>query len=143
MQAEDYYLVGLSLARLGRDETALQVWQKGARVAGDHPELLESLAREAMATGHPVEAADAAGRLARLPGWDGRGWLLLGEARDQLDDPSAAADALERGLSGDRGSPRDRARYRRLLARLPAPARARGRCGRAARAGARRDRRGG
>lgn len=30
MQAEDYYLVGLSLARLGRNETAVQVWEKAA-----------------------------------------------------------------------------------------------------------------
>src|SRR5262245_23982536 len=45
MEPEDYYYVGLSLARLGRDETALQVWEKGARTGPEHPDLLESLAR--------------------------------------------------------------------------------------------------
>src|SRR5580692_10848845 len=41
MQSEDYLLVGQSLARLGRDETALQVWEKAAARGPDHPELLE------------------------------------------------------------------------------------------------------
>ncbi len=132
MQAEDYYLVGLSLARLGRKEMALQVWEKGAHGTGEHPELLESLAREAMALGRPVAADAAARRLSRLPGWEGLGWLLLGEARDQLDDPIAAAEALERGLKTHgslREGPRDLTRDRRLLARcrlqlgLPAEAR--------------------
>ena len=101
MQGEDYYLVGLSLARLGRDETALQVWEKGADAEPAHPELLESLARMAMALGRWEAADSAARRLARQPGWERRGWLLLGEARDQLDDPIAAAEALDRGLRID------------------------------------------
>ncbi len=33
MQPEDYFLVGLSLVRLGRNDTALGVWEKGARAA--------------------------------------------------------------------------------------------------------------
>jgi tetratricopeptide (TPR) repeat protein len=120
MEPEDYYLVGLSLARLGRDETAMQVWEKGAATGPEHPELLESLAQQALALGHPETADAAARRLARLPGWGGRGWLLLGQTRDQLDDPTAAADALDRGLHSDdaaRGDPQGLARARRQLAR--------------------------
>ncbi len=120
MQGEDYYLVGLSLARLGRDETALQVWEKGADAEPAHPELLESLARMAMTLGRWDAADSAARRLARQPGWERRGWLLLGDVRDHLDDPIAAAEALDRGLRIDRPAgedPRELARARRLLAR--------------------------
>lgn len=120
MEPEDYYLVGLSLARLGRDETAFRVWEKGAGAGPDHPELLESLARRALALGRTVTATTAAQRLARLRGWEGRGGLLLGEARDQLDDPTGAAEALALGLRGDDAAlenPQDGARGRRLLAR--------------------------
>jgi tetratricopeptide (TPR) repeat protein len=120
MEPEDYYLVGLSLARLGRDEMALQVWEKGAAAGPEHPELLESLARQALALGRPETANSSARQLARLKGWEGRGWLLLGEARDQLDDASAAAGALDRGLrhaDAARRDPQGLARARRLLAR--------------------------
>ena len=56
MEPEDYLLVGQSLARLGRDETALQVWEKGAAQGPDHAELLENLARRALAIGQPERA---------------------------------------------------------------------------------------
>jgi HAMP domain-containing protein len=133
MQPEDYYLVGQSLARLGRDETALQVWEKGAGAGPEHPELLESLARQALALGRPDTADAAARRLSRLRGWEGRGWRLLGEARDLLYDPTAAAEALDHGLRSHvdgRGDPQSLAGARRLLARywlrLGRPAEARG-----------------
>ena len=109
MEPEDYFLVGQSLARLGRTETAMQVWEKGAGAGPEHPELLESLARQALALGRPETAAAAAGRLVRQPGPEGRGWLLLGEAWDQLDDPVAAVAALDRGLQAVRAAGKERA----------------------------------
>ena len=120
MQPEDYFLVGQSLARLGRNETAMQVWEKGAASGPEHPELLESLARQALALGHTETAESAAGRLARLPGREASGWLLIGQAREQLDDPAAAVEALDRGIRAGLAAgsdPRDLARDRRLLAR--------------------------
>jgi tetratricopeptide (TPR) repeat protein len=133
MEPEDYLLVGQSLARLGRDETALQVWEKAAARGPDHPELLENLARCAIALGQPERAVTAARRLTREPDREHRGWLLLGEARYQLDDPLGAAEALDGAMRGDalaRDAPSDLARARRLLARcqlqLGRPAEARG-----------------
>ncbi|MGP0066673.1 MAG: tetratricopeptide repeat protein [Isosphaeraceae bacterium] len=120
MEPEDYLLVGQSLARLGRDETALQVWEKGAAQGPDHAELLENLARRALAIGQPERAVAPARRLTHQPGWEDRGWLLLGEAQYQLDDPLAAAEALDRGMQSDAvgpGAPDNLARERRLLAR--------------------------
>ncbi len=123
MDAEDYYLVGLSMARLGRTDTAIQLWEKGAAIEGvESTELLEALARQSLASGR-LEAADRwARRLARLPGAEVKGWLLSGEARDRLDDPTGAAEALDRGLGSaaadsTHGDPAELARYRRLLAR--------------------------
>jgi tetratricopeptide (TPR) repeat protein len=120
MEPEDYFLVGLGLVRLGRNETALQVWQKAARAGPEHPELLGSLAQQAIALGHLEEADAAARRLARQPGWEARGWLLLGEVQHTFDNPQGAAEALDRGLRLDpraRGLPLAASYYRRLLAR--------------------------
>jgi hypothetical protein len=119
MQAEDYFLVGLSLARLGRDETAMQVWEKAAALGAgpEHPELLEALARQSLMLGRPDQADAVARRLARLPGQEGAGWLLSGQARYELDDLTAAAAALDQGLRVARHDPRQLAAERRLLAR--------------------------
>ncbi len=123
MEAEDYYLVGLSMARLGRTDTAMQLWEKGAAIEGrESAELLEALARQSLASNRPEAADRWARRLARLPGAGANAWLLSGEARDRLDDPPGAAEALERGLSlASAGAtaidPAGLARARRLLAR--------------------------
>ena len=120
MEPEDYFLVGDSLARLGREQTALQVWEKAADRGPDHPELLETLSRHALGIGQPERAVAPSRRLTHQPGRESRGWLLLGEAQHQLDDPLAAAESLERGLRTEtvaRDAPSNMARERRLLAR--------------------------
>src|SRR5579883_1006036 len=120
MEPEDYFLVGLGLVRLGRNETALKLWEKAARAGPDYPDLLGSLAQQAIALGHLEEADAAARRLARQPGWEARGWLLLGEVQHALDHPEGAAEALAQGLRLDpdaRGVPLAASYYRRLLAR--------------------------
>jgi tetratricopeptide (TPR) repeat protein len=120
MEPEDYYLVGQTLRRLGRNETALKVWERGTHAGPEHPDLLASLAREALAQ-RRLELADAAARrLARQPGWEAWGWLLLGAVRDELDSPRGAVEALDQGLRRDSGggvAPLDPAPSRRLLAR--------------------------
>jgi hypothetical protein len=120
MQPEDHFLVGLALVRLGQNETALKVWEKGASEGPEYPELLGSLAQQALAMGRLDMADTAARRLARQPGWEARGSLLLGEIQHLLDNPRGAADALEQGLRRDpgaRGVPLGPAQYRVLLAR--------------------------
>jgi tetratricopeptide (TPR) repeat protein len=120
MQPEDHFLVGLTMVRLGRNETALKIWEKAASEGPEHPELLGSLAQQALALGR-LDLADSAARgLARQPGWEARGLLLLGEIQHLLDNSQGAADALDQGLRldpGARGVPLDPSHYRLLLAR--------------------------
>jgi tetratricopeptide (TPR) repeat protein len=120
MQAEDHFLFGLMLVRLGQNETALQVLEKAAREDSNHSELLASLAQQALALGR-LELADATARnLSRRSEWEARGLLLLGEVQHLLDNPSGASLALEQGLRRDpaaRGLPLEPGYYRRLLAR--------------------------
>jgi hypothetical protein len=120
MQPEDHFLVGLAMVRLGRNETALKIWEKAASAGPEHPELLGSLAQQALALGKLDMADSAARRLARQPGWEARGLLLLGEVQHLLDNPREAADALDQGLRldpGARGVPLAPSHYRLLLAR--------------------------
>jgi tetratricopeptide (TPR) repeat protein len=122
MEAEDRYLAGLALNRQGDEELAIKVW---ARAAGegdgtDQPELLLSLAN-ALARGQRFdEAGRMAERLAKVPGWEGAGLLLLGTTRFSLEDYAGSADCLRRGLELDpeaRLAPLEASVYRKTLAR--------------------------
>ncbi len=120
MQPEDHFLVGLAMVRHGRNETALKIWEKAVSAGAEHPEMLGSLAQQALALGELDLADSAARRLARQPDWESRGLLLLGEIEHLLDHPGEAADALDRGLLLDaaaRGVPLHPSHYRLLLAR--------------------------
>jgi tetratricopeptide (TPR) repeat protein len=101
MQAEDHFLVGLAFERLGQREAALQVFEKAAQNGQDSAELLYHLVWLSAGLQRLDQAADAARRLARQPGWEGRGQLLFGEIQALLDDPSGAAGALAEGLKLD------------------------------------------
>src|SRR5207253_4037513 len=78
-------------------------------------------------------AEETAERLARQPGWEARGQLILGTARAELHDPRGAAQALGRFFEldpeGGRAAPSPVRPFRLLLARSwlrsgqPAPAR--------------------
>ncbi len=120
LDSEDYLLLGLGLARLGRLETALELFKKGDAAGPDRAELLDNLARLAARLRRLDDASNAAEKLSRQPGWDARGLLLLGEIRAILDDTSGSVDALERALKLDpdaKGSVLGLAHYRRQLAR--------------------------
>jgi Tetratricopeptide repeat len=101
-------------------EPALAVWRKGATIAPDHPELLDGLSRLTIRLKWLDEANEAARRLARLPGWEARGWLLLGEIQGLLESPTQAITALREGLRIDpdaRGAHLSAVDYHLLLAR--------------------------
>jgi tetratricopeptide (TPR) repeat protein len=120
MQPEDYFLFGLVQLRSGNPEAALETWEQGAAQQPDHPELLECLARLSVGMQRPDRAAAAARALARQPGWEARGFLLVGEAEDLMDDPEAAARAIGQGLELDpraKGAPFSAGHYQKLLAR--------------------------
>jgi hypothetical protein len=120
MQTEDFFLLGQALAQAGRAEMAMQIWNKAAQTPPDHPEMLDGLARLQATQGRIEEGADAASRLAKVPGWEARGLLILGTCRAMMDDWAGAAEALERGLKLDpeaRGAPYPPEQYRKILAR--------------------------
>jgi tetratricopeptide (TPR) repeat protein len=119
LQTEDYFLVGLGIARAGKLPLALEVWNKAARNGPDHPELLDNLSRLSARLKRLDEAAEAAGKLARQSGWEARGFLLLGEIQGLLENPQGAVDAVNTGLELDpsaKGAPFTPDHYRKLLA---------------------------
>ncbi|MGO9465613.1 MAG: tetratricopeptide repeat protein [Isosphaeraceae bacterium] len=120
IEPEDYFLSGLMLARGGRPEMALEVWQKGAEMKPEFPEMLDHLARLSARLQRLDPALDAARRLARQPGWEARGLLLCGQLESMVENPKGGAAALNEGLKRDpaaRGAPFPADYYRKLLAR--------------------------
>jgi len=120
MQPEDLLLLGLVSVRAGKPESALKLWEKAAEDGTDHPELLDHLTRLSIRMQRLDEAAAAARRLARQPGWQARGSLLLGEIQALLENPQGAVLALRQAFEHDpgaRGAPFAPAHYQRLLAR--------------------------
>src|SRR4029077_11816135 len=89
---EDYFLVGLTLARAGRLEMALDAWEKAVREGGDDAELFDHLARLSFRLQHMDQAAEAARRLSRQPGWEARGLFLLGEVQALIENPLGAVE---------------------------------------------------
>jgi tetratricopeptide (TPR) repeat protein len=120
MQPEDLFLIGLTIVRAGKLDLAAQVWEKAFKSGADLPELLDHLGRLSFRLQHLDQSADAARRLAIQPGWEARGFLLLGQVQAALENPSGAVEALRKGLELDpsaTGAPVDVSHYQNLLAR--------------------------
>jgi len=133
MTAEDFVIAAAGLLRTGQTDQARIALEKARRREPDHPEMLHDLARLDAATDHLAEAAELAQRLSTRPGWEARGWLLLGQIREKLDEPARTAEALQRALRldpdlrfGDMDSPArsTRKRLARALLRTGKPAEA-------------------
>jgi tetratricopeptide (TPR) repeat protein len=119
-EPEDYLLMGLLQVRSGKPEAALEVWEQGARQRPDHAELLEHLTKLSIRMERLDEAATAARALSRQRGREARGWLLLGDIENLLENPDGAAAAIREGLEHDpeaKGMPFAPDHYRRVLAR--------------------------
>ena len=101
MQPEDYYLLGRALSRGGQLEPALKALETAKERNQAHPETLDLLCRIYYQTDRPFAAEDAAIRLARFPGHQAQGHLMLGLARAELDDPAGEAEGLRRWLELD------------------------------------------
>jgi tetratricopeptide (TPR) repeat protein len=101
MQAEDFFVLGSTLERRGEAGAAITVLERGRKVGPDHAETLHSLARLYAGQGRLPEAIDAAGRLAKCPGWEARGSLILGVLDVEDADPEGAASAVEAALRVD------------------------------------------
>lgn len=104
MKAEDHALLSQMIARQGNSDLALQVAEKAAKDSPDHPELLDAVAQLSGQKQHLDEAAAAATKLAKLPGWEAKGQILLGIFRSRMDDYARAAEALEAGFAKDPGA---------------------------------------
>jgi tetratricopeptide (TPR) repeat protein len=120
MEPEDLFLVGLLNARAGRLESACDFWQEAARKGDDDDEVLDNLARLSIPLQRLDEAADAARRLSRKPGWEARGLFLLGDILALLEDHKGSVDAFRAALERDPsagGAALPIAHYRKQLAR--------------------------
>ena len=113
IQAEDYLLLGMVLKRRGQEDGAISAWVKALEAEPVSAETLAALAQlfykvavetespESMMP-HPLdEAARAAERLRRQPGWESRGEMMLGIVRGDSLDLTGAALAFRRVLDRD------------------------------------------
>jgi tetratricopeptide (TPR) repeat protein len=120
MTAEDDVIAAAGLMRGGQPAQARIALEKARSREPDHAEMLHDLAKLNAATGRLDEAAELAERLVARPGWEYRGWLMLGQVREELDDPAGTADALRQALRLDpslAGAPFSVATARKRLAR--------------------------
>jgi tetratricopeptide (TPR) repeat protein len=101
-QAEDFFLIAVGLERAARRrDLARGALERALERDPDHPDSLFVLAQFDAANDDLYAAADRAGQLARIAGWEGRGSVLLGSYLRDLSDPAGAAEALDRGLRLD------------------------------------------
>jgi tetratricopeptide (TPR) repeat protein len=120
LEPEDFFLLGLGFTRAGNLERAFEIWNKGIRISPDHAQMLDHLARLSVRLQRLDEAAEAAHKLERLPGWEGHALLVLGEIQGLLKNPEGAVDALRKGLELDpnpAGFPVGPEHFRKLLSR--------------------------
>lgn len=101
MEAEDFYLVGTAMTRMGRRDAAQDALQSAYRIDPSNPEIAYELARLYAGSDRLAEAATIAKQLAMKPGWGVRAQTTLGLLREQASDPKGAADAFEEALRRD------------------------------------------
>jgi tetratricopeptide (TPR) repeat protein len=101
MDTEDFFLLGRALDRIGQVDPAFKAYETARLGNPDHPETLDALAQLYLKHDRENAAEETGLRLARQPGWEARGQLVVGTARAELHDPGGAARALERWLQLD------------------------------------------
>ncbi|QEH32857.1 Tetratricopeptide repeat protein [Aquisphaera giovannonii] len=119
-EAEDLFLAAAGHESRGEKDPAYDALRKAIERDPHHPDTLFVLARLDAREDNPYAAAELAGRLAGVPGWEARGEALLGTVLADLSDPAGAAGALERALRLDpslKGATFSPAEARRALAR--------------------------
>ncbi|MHB1558043.1 MAG: tetratricopeptide repeat protein [Isosphaeraceae bacterium] len=136
LSAEDYFLRGQAALRMGRKEHAILAWRQALGKDNDHVETLVALEQTFLRLDLLNEAARSAERLAKVPGWEARGALMLGRIRAEQLDPAGAAEALVAALDrpdewhGSDDRDRVRKQLARMLLRTGKPGRAREALGR-------------
>jgi hypothetical protein len=120
MQAEDLLLVGRAMDRIGRSDAALEILRSAYRADPKNPEILDDYARLELRADALSAVAKLGEVMKRVPGWEARGAVVLGLARNRQDDAPGTISALEDALNRDRtlaGSWTTPAEGRKLLAR--------------------------
>ncbi len=94
LQPEDRYFLGLALARSGKLQSAMRVWQGDGKTGAQTrtPAILVELVRGYFRRDELDEASRTAETLLRRPGWESQALALLGMIALQLNDPGRAAD---------------------------------------------------
>jgi hypothetical protein len=98
MTAEDFYLLGTVLGRVGKADMGIEVWKQGLRAEPDHPQLLYAMIQENMKTSRYTEAISQAQRLAKHLGWQAYAAFLLGRIEYDRDNPVKAVEFWQRAL---------------------------------------------
>jgi tetratricopeptide (TPR) repeat protein len=120
LEAEDYFLLALGLSLSGQALPAQQALERALAADPNHDEALHLFVVVAYDRAQRLDAALAAERLARRPGWEAKGDLLLGMIRASDNDPLGAVAAVRKALGRDpqiRSLPSDRFSTQKLLGR--------------------------
>jgi tetratricopeptide (TPR) repeat protein len=120
-EAEDFFLLGRALSRLGQFDRAVEAYEVARSRDPDLAEALAVLAALYLRTDRNDAAEATARRLARQPQWEAKAQLLLGTALLAGNDPAGAARALETWACLDPEglvvAPEPAGSFRKLLAR--------------------------
>ncbi len=105
IQAEDCLLLGLALQRRGQTDAAARAWDKILEFDAIPPRTLDEFARLQMWYQRLDAAAAAAKRLAKQPGWESRGNMILGLVLIGGDDAAGAAAIFHAALRDNPNAP--------------------------------------
>jgi tetratricopeptide (TPR) repeat protein len=101
LEAEDHFLLGLMHQRHGRVDAAARAWKKVREADQVSPQSLEELGRLLIQGRHWDDAILVTERLAKQPGWEARGSMMLGTIRVELNNVPGAAESFRRALELD------------------------------------------
>ncbi len=101
LQGTDRAWLASKLVERGNKPGAIEMLKPGVGTDIEAPEQLHLLGKLQVEADQLAEAAPVAKRLAAYPGWEARGWLLLGEIQQAISDPVAAAEAYGKALETD------------------------------------------
>jgi tetratricopeptide (TPR) repeat protein len=101
LEAEDYLLLGVLNQRRKRPDAAAQSWAKAVASDSVVPEILDEIARLQIQARRWDDAARTLEKLGNSPGWEGRGAMMLGAVRVELNNPPEAAGLFRRALELD------------------------------------------
>jgi predicted CXXCH cytochrome family protein len=101
LEAEDDLLLGQVYERRGQPELAMQTWSKMLEPGRDSPRWLDEIARLHIQGKRWDQAIAVTERLSRQPGWEARGWMMLGTIRASINNVPDAALSFRRAMEID------------------------------------------